>query len=273
MIERSVKSLTEVGSEVPVERNFRNIQDYDEILKIFNSCNARDYSPNVNQYLESVPVEINAVLNCLKTHEEYLCGDIQYGSGEVLERSVAEATYATLLSVLKDASVDLWNNKSWAKCAESSKDFEGKTFTYAMWETLKARIWIWRSLFVNIEWPCIRTGEEVMIPVDPRISVLVPCMIMRNEQVVPSVAWYEIFISKATKENKPTWKQLLPYIVVGNISVGEKITEQVAHGLAATDPMFTAERVVLGRPERRRLAAQKLSADKVNLVYLTVPGE
>lgn len=273
MVERSVKSLAEFSSEVPVERNFRNIQDYDEILKLFNSCSARDYSPNVGQYLESIPVEINAVLNCLKTHEDYLCGDIQYSSGKVLERSEAEEVYTTLLSILKDTPVDLWNNTSWNKCAESSKDFEGKTFTYAMWEVLTARIWIWKALFVNIEWPCIRTGEKVMIPVDPRISILIPCTIVINEQEVPSVAWCEIFLSKATKENKPIWKQLLPYIVVGKISVGEKVTEQVAHGLAAVQPEFAVENVVMGRPERRRLSAQKLGANKVNLVYLKVPGE
>jgi len=275
MVEQSIESLVELepSSEVPMRSKFKNVKDYDELYKIFNACIARDYSPNPTQYLESVPVEINAVLNCLKTHEDYLCGDIQYSSGEVLERSMAELVYGNLLSVLKDTSVDLWDKACWGRCTEVAEGFEGKTFTYAMWEMLTTRIWAWKSLFVHIEWSCNRTGKEVLVPVDPRISILIPCMIMINEQEVPSIAWCELFMSKVTKENKPTWHQLLPYIVVGKISVGEKITEQVAHGLAAAQPEFATEKVIMGRPERRRLAAQKLSADKVNLVYLTVPGE
>lgn len=234
-----------------------------------NEGSRRGQERNVRLLLEH-----RLLLNAMQKHAGYLARHVQNYRMEPLEDDdvpdLSVAYYKRMLEVFGKVPITVWEPSVWVTAVETMEGLKGETFTYAMWKDVRPQIWAWDAQWPNLAWKCLRTRMSKIRRTETRFVVVVPMMVGESEEdELPMVAFFDIML--AMEGSLPsTWQQLLPYISVQFVHVGEAIPECNYYSpLYFLEQKFVDVELVRGTPEEETILKRyKTHDDAIQEVLL-----
>ena len=220
--------------------------------------------------------EHKTLLSAMQKHSGYLSRNLQDYEMKPIEKeedgaAIGTAYYRRMLDTFSKLPITVWDPSVWNTAVETMKGLQGETFTYAMWNNVRPQIWAWDAQWPTLAWNCPRTGVRKTRHVQTRFMVVVPMMVGDSEEdELPMVAFFDIMYGVDGGNLPTSWKQLLPYISVRFVHVGEAIPEQNYYS-----PLYFLEQEVavvtpvLSTPEEeQKLKKYKSHNDAIQEVML-----
>lgn len=220
--------------------------------------------------------EHGLMVKLLQDMSSYLSGEVQAGSMEFLDvqksgGDLSKAYYNLFLDTFTKLPVTIWDASTWMTAVDTMEGLEGETFTYAMWKNVRPQVWAWNAQWPTTAWACRRVKVGKIRHVETRFCAVIPLTVGDSEEdLLATVAFVDVMLPVIKNSNFTTWRQLLPYISVRFLYVGEPIPEQSYYKLL----YFLEQKVSLVQPvkhtseELETLQANNLRADSLQEIVL-----